>query len=108
MLDCTGCRNTQVFFMLTKLLWDHTFLSDVTGCRKTQVLDCTSSTVLTILTVSTVRTNKLYLIYKLRILSMHSNPFINYVFRTSVRNLAKDAKYTYLKWQSLRTAQEAK
>ena len=44
MSDCTGCRNTQVLFMLTELLWDHDFLSDVTGCRKTQVSDCTCST----------------------------------------------------------------
>jgi hypothetical protein len=44
--DCTGCRNTQVLFLLTEILWDHTFLSDVTGCRKTHVSDCTSSTVL--------------------------------------------------------------
>ena len=43
--DCTGWRNTQVLFMLTELLWDHKFLSDVTGCRKTQVSDCTGSTV---------------------------------------------------------------
>ena len=44
MSDCTGCRNTQVLFMLTELLWDHTFLSDVTGCRKVQVSDVTGST----------------------------------------------------------------
>ena len=31
--------------MLTELLWNHKFLSDVTGCRKTQVSDCTGSTV---------------------------------------------------------------
>jgi len=31
--------------MLTELLWDHKFMSDVTGCRKTQVSDCTGSTV---------------------------------------------------------------
>ena len=45
MSDCTGCRNTQVLFILTELLWDHKFLSDVRGCRKTQVSDCTGSTV---------------------------------------------------------------
>jgi hypothetical protein len=43
--DCTGWRNTQVLFMLTELLWDHKFLSDVTGCWKTRVSDCTGSTV---------------------------------------------------------------
>jgi hypothetical protein len=47
--DCTGCRNTQVLFQLTELLWDHKFLSDVTGCWKTQVSDCTGYTVYTYL-----------------------------------------------------------
>ena len=51
MSDCTGCRNTQVLFMLTELLWDHKFLSDVRGCRKTQVSDCTGSTVYILLMV---------------------------------------------------------
>ena len=32
--DCTGCRNTQVLFILTELLWDHKFLSDGTGCQE--------------------------------------------------------------------------
>jgi hypothetical protein len=36
--DCTGCRNTEVLFYLTEILWDYKFLSDVTGCRKTQVI----------------------------------------------------------------------
>ena len=36
--DCTGCRNTQVFFR--EVFWNHNFLSDVTGCRKTLVSDC--------------------------------------------------------------------
>ena len=31
--------------MLTELLWDHIFMSDVTGFRKIQVSDCTGSTV---------------------------------------------------------------
>ena len=43
--DCTGCRSTQVLFMLTELLCGHKFLSDVTRCRKTRVSDCTGSTV---------------------------------------------------------------
>jgi hypothetical protein len=43
--ESTGCRNTQVLFILTELLWAHKFLSDVTGCQKTQVSDCTGSTV---------------------------------------------------------------
>ena len=41
--DCTGCRNTQLLYQLTEILWDHEFLSDVTGCWKAQVSDCTSS-----------------------------------------------------------------
>ena len=45
MLDCTGCRYTPVLFMLTELLWDHKFMSDVTGCQKIQVSVCTGSTV---------------------------------------------------------------
>jgi hypothetical protein len=46
MSHCTGCRNTQVLFKLTEILWDRQFLSDVTGCRKTQVwYYYTSSTV---------------------------------------------------------------
>ena len=45
MSDCTGCRNAQVLFMLTELLWDDKSLSDIEGCQKTQVSDCTSSTV---------------------------------------------------------------
>jgi hypothetical protein len=39
------CRNTQVLFELTEILWDYNILSDVTGCQKTQVSDCASSTV---------------------------------------------------------------
>jgi hypothetical protein len=45
MLDYTGCRNTQVLFLLAEILWNHNFLSDVTGSRKIQVSDYTSSTV---------------------------------------------------------------
>ena len=45
MSDCTGCRNAQVLFMLTELLWDDKSLLDVTGCQKTQVSDCTGSIV---------------------------------------------------------------
>jgi len=50
--------NTQGFFWLTEILWDHKFLSDVTGCRKTQMLHCTSSnipikTITSVLKVST-------------------------------------------------------
>ena len=41
-LDCTGCWITQVLFIFTELLWDHTFLSHVT---KTRVSDYTGSTV---------------------------------------------------------------
>ena len=39
MSDCTGCRITQVLFILTELLWDHKFLSDVgkLRCRIAQV-----------------------------------------------------------------------
>ena len=42
MSDCTGCRNTQVSFQLTEILWDHKFMSDVTKLRG--VSDCTRST----------------------------------------------------------------
>ena len=38
--DCTRCRNTQVLFFFTELLWDHKFFLNVTGCRKTQASDC--------------------------------------------------------------------
>ena len=30
MFDCTGCRNTQVLFQLTEILWDYKF------CRMSQ------------------------------------------------------------------------
>jgi hypothetical protein len=49
-LDCTGCRNTQVLFELTQILLEFKFLSDVTGCRKTRVSDCTGSTVVVYVT----------------------------------------------------------
>ena len=42
--DCTGCENTQV--LITRILCDNHFLSDVNGCWKTQLSDCTSYTVL--------------------------------------------------------------
>jgi hypothetical protein len=29
--DCTECRNTQVLFYLTEILWDHKFLSENSG-----------------------------------------------------------------------------
>jgi hypothetical protein len=38
--DCTRCRNTQVLFFFTELLWDHKFFLNVTGCQKTQASDC--------------------------------------------------------------------
>ena len=38
--DCTRCRNTQVLFFFTELLWDHKFFLNVTGWRKTQASDC--------------------------------------------------------------------
>jgi hypothetical protein len=27
--DCTGCQNTRALFLLTEILWDHKFLSDI-------------------------------------------------------------------------------
>ena len=50
--------NTQGFFWLTEILWDHKSLSDVTGCRKTQMLHRTSSNIpiKTITSVLKVRT----------------------------------------------------
>ena len=35
--DCTGCRNTQVLFYLTQLLWDHKFFVGKLRCRIAQV-----------------------------------------------------------------------
>ena len=44
---CIGCRNTQVLFQLTEILFNHKLLSDVTVCHKTHVSDWTSYTVTT-------------------------------------------------------------
>ena len=48
-------ENSGFILVVTEILWDHTFLSDVIRCQKTQVSDYTSSTVYTeVFTVTTV------------------------------------------------------